>query len=90
MGPFCPLHGTSPHETLIDLASTDKIVIQLTDKVGADEGVIADIKVKFTVSIPYVPLNVKKHSFPGLISTDSYGDEMELNFMVVTLCSHNL
>ena len=35
MGPFCPIQGTSFHETLIDFTSTDEIVISLTDKVGA-------------------------------------------------------
>ena len=37
MGPFCPEQGTSFHETLIDLASTDERVILLTDEVGAME-----------------------------------------------------
>ena len=35
MGPFCPEQGTSSHDTVIDLASTDEIVILLTDEVGA-------------------------------------------------------
>ena len=37
MGPFCPEQGTSSHETVIDLASTDEIVTSLTDEVGAME-----------------------------------------------------
>ena len=37
MGPFCPEQGTSSHDTVIDLALTDEIVILLTDEVGAME-----------------------------------------------------
>ena len=35
MGPFCPEQGTSSHDIVIDLASTDEITILLTDEVGA-------------------------------------------------------
>ena len=37
MGPFCPEQGTSSHEIVMDLASTDEIVILLADEVGAVE-----------------------------------------------------
>ena len=37
MDPFCPEQGTSFHDTVIDLASTDEIMILLTDEVGAVE-----------------------------------------------------
>ena len=36
IGPFLPLQGTSPHETIIDTDSTDENVILLTGAVGAD------------------------------------------------------
>ena len=34
MGPFCSEQGTSSHKTVMDLASTDEIVILLTDELG--------------------------------------------------------
>ena len=34
MGLFCPEQGTSYHETVIDLASTDEIVILLINELG--------------------------------------------------------
>ena len=40
MGPFCPEQGTSSHDIVMDLASTDDIVILLTDEVGAVDNVI--------------------------------------------------
>ena len=35
IGPFLPLQGTSPHETIINTDSTDENVILLTGAVGA-------------------------------------------------------
>ena len=35
MGPFCLEQGTSSHDIVNDLASTDDIMILLTDEVGA-------------------------------------------------------
>ena len=37
IGPFCPEQGTSSHETVMDLASTNNIMTVLTDMVGATD-----------------------------------------------------
>ena len=55
MGPFCPEQGTSTHDTVIDLASTNEIVILLTDEVGAMEiceNNIIFVDVKMYYSLP--------------------------------------
>ena len=49
MGPFCPEQGTSSHDIVIDLASTDEITILLTDEVGAvDKIIFVDVKMYYT------------------------------------------
>ena len=36
MGPFCSEQGTSSHETIMDLASTDEKVMFLGEEVGSE------------------------------------------------------
>ena len=36
MGPFCPEQGTSSHETMKDLASTDEKTMFSGEKVGSE------------------------------------------------------
>ena len=37
MGPFCPEQGTSSHETIMDLASTDEKTMFSGEEVGSEK-----------------------------------------------------
>ena len=58
MGPFYPEQGTSSHEILKDLASTEEKTIFAGEEVGSAENVVTSLPLSKSVdSVPNVPVN---------------------------------